>query len=99
MITGTFAVIILAFVAVGWMLDRRASRRREDECLESGIFLGRTIGKLSEEAKSEMFADVMASYHERTAYVPAKERDRYMLGLFAFSVTCMVLAGLVWWSM
>jgi hypothetical protein len=98
MLTGIFAVILLAMVLLGWALDRRAALRREDDAMQDGIFLGRTLGKLSEEAKSEMFADVMASHHERNGYVE-KKWNRYTVGMLAFAVTCMVLAGLVWWSL
>ena len=98
MLTGIFAVIMLAFVLAGWALDRRAALRRVDEALDSGVFLGRTLGKLSEEAKSAMFADVMASHHERNGYAE-KKWNRYTVGMLAFAATCMVLSALVWWSM
>lgn len=99
MITGIFAVILLAMVMLGWAFDRRAATRREQDAMTDGIWVGKLIGIIPQEQKDQMFADVMASHHERNGYVEEKKWNRYTVGMLAFAATCMALSALIWMSM
>ncbi len=46
-------IVVAALIALGWVLDRRAAIRREQDAMTDGIWVGKLIGIIPQDPRSE----------------------------------------------